>query len=426
MDRAHVIASPNVSSLISGANFWGRKLSTKSFYYASSRGSKASQHKIKTQIQYNPLRFQQSHFNHHFKSIERGRTYEENNTKYVVKAVTVPSSESESQPSISKSVVDSIKNFFIILYQFIYPYATYGRLSAATSGCLIAVQKLSDISPLFFVGLLQALLPHLFMDLYVNGVNQVFDFEIDKINKPYLPLASGKLSFRNCAFIVVSAAILGIGLNLMIGSPALLANILLTFTLWTCYSVNVPFLRWKRYPVVAALFMFVSWTFIFPITYFLHMQVFWTSVFLYEMAFGVAFLAGATSSSPLWIKTPTTKHVDVTNSASTRSFYQFNWKGTNDVLLASSRAGRSCSCLIMLMEQSEGIRKGKMILLQMLNNFKIKKMIKGNWQNISGDRVTDFEALLSGICNKWWDNSAQQRLDTTNEPKYLTRVLEAF
>ena len=27
----------------------------------------------------------------------------------------------------------------------------------------------------------QALLPHLFMDLYVNGVNQVFDFEIDKV-----------------------------------------------------------------------------------------------------------------------------------------------------------------------------------------------------------------------------------------------------
>jgi len=27
----------------------------------------------------------------------------------------------------------------------------------------------------------QALLPPLFMDLYVNGVNQLFDFEIDKV-----------------------------------------------------------------------------------------------------------------------------------------------------------------------------------------------------------------------------------------------------
>ncbi|ESW17306.1 hypothetical protein PHAVU_007G228500, partial [Phaseolus vulgaris] len=248
----------------------------------------------------------------------------------------------------------------------------YARLSAAISASLIAVQKLSDISPLFLVGLLQALLPHLFMDIYVNGVNQVFDFEIDKINKPYLPLASGKLSFRNCAFIVASSAILGFGLNLMIGSPALISNILLNFILWTGYSVNAPFLRWKRYPLAAALIIFVSWTFIFPITYFLHMQtfvfkrpvvfprslivsmlfmafysagialskVFWICVFLYEMAFGVVFLAGATSSSPFWIKMVTsvgsfalasimwyqTKYVDVTNPASTRSFYSLNWK----------------------------------------------------------------------------------------------------
>ncbi|XP_068492332.1 glycinol 4-dimethylallyltransferase-like [Phaseolus vulgaris] len=212
MDRAHVISSPNVSPLINGANFWTRKLSTKNIYYASCRRSKASQHKIKAQIQYNPLRFQQSPFNHHNKSIEGGRKYKETNTKCVVKAVTMPSSESESQSSKSKNIVDSVKNFFTVLYQFIYPYATYGRVStilcAAISGSLIAVEKLSDLSPLFFIGLLQALLPHLFMDLYVNGVNQVFDFEIDKINKPYLPLASGKLSFRNCVFIVASSAIL--------------------------------------------------------------------------------------------------------------------------------------------------------------------------------------------------------------------------
>jgi len=75
------------------------------------------------------LRFQQLPFNYHYKSIEGGRTYEENNTKYVVKALGVPSSESESQPSISKTSVDSVKNFLTILYQFIYPYAVFGQVS---------------------------------------------------------------------------------------------------------------------------------------------------------------------------------------------------------------------------------------------------------------------------------------------------------
>ncbi|WVY98062.1 hypothetical protein V8G54_030213 [Vigna mungo] len=204
----------------------------------------------------------------------------------------------------------------------------------------------------------------------------------------------------------------GLGLNLMIGSPALIWNFVLCFILITCYSVNLPFLRWKQYPVVAALFTIISWTFIFPISYFHHMQVFtgfvkllidvtnvqtfvlkrpavftrslivsllfmsfyttgialakdipdvegdikhgvdtfaarlgqknvfWICVFLLEMAFGVAFLAGASSSSLLLIKFVTglgnvalgsilwyqTKHVDVTSTDSTKSFYSFIWK----------------------------------------------------------------------------------------------------
>ncbi|RDX67775.1 Glycinol 4-dimethylallyltransferase, partial [Mucuna pruriens] len=158
----------------------------------------------------------------------------------------------------------------------------------------------------------------------------------------------------------------------------------------------VPLLRWKRYPLLAAILMFASWAFIFPITFFFHMQtfvfkrpavfprslifsiafmsfyslgialskdipdiegdkkfgihsfsaclgrnqVFWICVFLFEMAFGVSLLAGATSSSCLWIKTVTglghvvlasilwyqTKYVDLTSPASTRSFYMLIWK----------------------------------------------------------------------------------------------------
>ncbi|BAT96072.1 hypothetical protein VIGAN_08294700 [Vigna angularis var. angularis] len=58
------------------------------------------------------------------------------------------------------------------------------------------------------------------------------------------------------------------------------------------------------------------------------------------MAFGVAFFAGASSSSPFLIKFVTglgnvalgsilwyqTKYVDVTSTASTKSFYSFIWK----------------------------------------------------------------------------------------------------
>jgi len=92
------------------------------------------------------LRFQQSPFNHHYKSIERGATFEESNKNYVVKAVTVPSSESESEASNSKNIVDSVKNFMAVLYQFIYPYVVYGRVSKYFSITLVInIQRLWSI-----------------------------------------------------------------------------------------------------------------------------------------------------------------------------------------------------------------------------------------------------------------------------------------
>jgi len=92
------------------------------------------------------LRFQQSTFNHYYNSIEGRSTNEENKTKYIVKAVTLPSPESESQRFNFKNSVDSVKNFLAVLYQFIYPYAMYGQVSTTFFIILIInIQKLWSI-----------------------------------------------------------------------------------------------------------------------------------------------------------------------------------------------------------------------------------------------------------------------------------------
>ncbi|TKY53078.1 Glycinol 4-dimethylallyltransferase [Spatholobus suberectus] len=77
---------------------------------------------------------------------------------------------------------------------------TLGTISAS----LLAVEKLSNISPLFFIGVLQVAIPYLFMGIYVAGVNQLCDLEIDKINKPYLPLACGQISFTTGVIVAAS------------------------------------------------------------------------------------------------------------------------------------------------------------------------------------------------------------------------------
>ena len=41
---------------------------------------------------------------------------------------------------------------------------------------------------------LYALVPSLLINIYIVGLNQLHDVEIDRVNKPYLPLASGDLS----------------------------------------------------------------------------------------------------------------------------------------------------------------------------------------------------------------------------------------
>ena len=45
-------------------------------------------------------------------------------------------------------------------------------------------------------GLLQALTAALLMNVCIVGINQLYDVDIDRVNKPYLPLASGEISMR--------------------------------------------------------------------------------------------------------------------------------------------------------------------------------------------------------------------------------------
>nr|AMR58303.1 chalcone prenyltransferase [Glycyrrhiza uralensis] len=358
MDSMVIGSFPNISSMITTVgNLRQGKDCTKNYYATGYYTPKASLHKRKIQKEYNFLRVQQPSLKHLYKGIEGGHTYQECNRKYVVKATPKSSFEYDPRSSDRKNILASFKNFLDAFYMFCTPYSFIGAMLNIISASLVAVEKLSDISPLFFIGVLQALVPNLFMSIYVAGINQLCDVEIDKINKPYLPLASGKISFTTGVFIVASSLILSLWLGWIIGSwPSIWA--LISFTvIWAAYSINVPLLRWKRNPVLSAMISFASFAITFPIGYFFHMQtfvfkrpalftrplifaitfmsfysivfslfkdipdiegdqafgiqsfsmrlgqkrVFWICISLLEMAYGVALLMGITSSC-LWSK----------------------------------------------------------------------------------------------------------------------------
>ncbi|KAF3775510.1 putative homogentisate phytyltransferase 1 [Nymphaea thermarum] len=233
------------------------------------------------------------------------------------------------------------------------------------------------------------------MNIYIVGLNQLFDIEIDKVNKPNLPLASGEYSVQTGTGIVVASACLSFLMGWIIGSWPLFWALFVSFILGTAYSINLPFLRWKQHAVIAASCILAVRAVIVQLAFFMHMQtfvykrpaiftrplmfatafmsffsvvialfkdipdiegdqifgirsfsvrlgqkrVFWLCIYLLQMAYAAAIVAGAASSclwsklvmvlghgtlaSILWLRA---KSLDLKSKVAITSFYMFIWK----------------------------------------------------------------------------------------------------
>jgi homogentisate phytyltransferase/homogentisate geranylgeranyltransferase len=98
--------------------------------------------------------------------------------------------------------------------------------------------------------LLLTLLAGFCVNVAIVGINQVEDVEIDRINKPRLPIAAGDLSLGGAKRIVAVAAIVPVALALTQG-PVELTAVILGLLVGVAYST--PPLRLKGRPVLAAL-----------------------------------------------------------------------------------------------------------------------------------------------------------------------------
>ncbi|MDH6061895.1 homogentisate phytyltransferase [Chrysosporum bergii ANA360D] len=90
-------------------------------------------------------------------------------------------------------------------------------------------------------------------NVYIVGLNQLEDVEIDKINKPHLPLASGEFSQHQGKLIVITMGILSLVLAWLTG-PFLLGMVALSLAIGTAYSL--PPIRLKQFPFWAAMCIF--------------------------------------------------------------------------------------------------------------------------------------------------------------------------
>nr|UYI00165.1 prenyltransferase [Epimedium pubescens] len=154
--------------------------------------------------------------------------------------------------------------------KFVRPYATIGIIGNTICMCILPVQTMADLSPKFFIGVAQAIASMVLMNLFNVAVNQVYDVELDKVNKPYLPLASGGVSMTSATLFTILTAALSIALGYF-SSPALFYGSIAFFLSASAYSVNFPLLRWKN-NALGAIISLMLWGISLQTGVFFHIQ----------------------------------------------------------------------------------------------------------------------------------------------------------
>ncbi|MCF2148886.1 homogentisate phytyltransferase [Desmonostoc muscorum LEGE 12446] len=167
------------------------------------------------------------------------------------------SQTSENSPLSSKPIPFSF-DWLYAFWKFSRPHTIIGTSLSVLGLYLIAIAVSNPTvpplpTPHSLLPLFAAWISCLCGNVYIVGLNQLEDVEIDKINKPHLPLASGEFSRKTGQLIVGITGILALVVAWLTG-PFLLGMVAISLTIGTAYSL--PPIRLKQFPFWAALCIF--------------------------------------------------------------------------------------------------------------------------------------------------------------------------
>lgn len=140
------------------------------------------------------------------------------------------------------------------MYRFSRPHTIRGTLLACFTGvgrALIETPAFLPLLPALLPRALLGVLALLLGNLFIVGINQIYDVEIDVVNKPYLPIAAGRLSPRAAWSIVIGAGVASLAIVKAAFSPLIFWLFAFGTTVGGLYSV--PPIQLKRYPLAAGL-----------------------------------------------------------------------------------------------------------------------------------------------------------------------------
>ena len=157
---------------------------------------------------------------------------------------------------------------FSIAWRFSRPHTIIGSLLSTWSLYFISAYPQAEVKnqiALFLLTLISAI----GCNLYIVCLNQITDIELDKLNKPHLPLASGEISRSTARVIITVSAFVSI-ISAYLAGWLMFALVLIVGALGTAYSV--PPLKFKKHHLGAAFSITLVRGVLVNILMFLHFQ----------------------------------------------------------------------------------------------------------------------------------------------------------
>ena len=137
----------------------------------------------------------------------------------------------------------------ITLWKFSRPHTIIGSIiSICALYSIVCDRDKTQHFPL----LIMALAIGITCNIFIVGINQMADVNIDKINKPYLPIPSGALSMHEAKIIAYTSLFISLGMALFI-SPYLFGIIALSAAIGWAYSMPPFFLKQHHIPATLSI-----------------------------------------------------------------------------------------------------------------------------------------------------------------------------
>lgn len=158
--------------------------------------------------------------------------------------------------NVKEAQAGSVKALLRAFYKFCRPHTIRGTILASFAGTTRALIDTPGVlsNPQWGVRLPRAVIGMVALlmgNAFIVGINQIYDVDIDKMNKPFLPVASGELTKKLAWIAVLACGTIG---------PAIVYN-LFPFLLFKLYMMgwilgaiySVPPFRTKKNPILAGL-----------------------------------------------------------------------------------------------------------------------------------------------------------------------------